>query len=418
MSIDPVPLEQPGERATRLRVPRVPRIPAWVARNLRWLLPLVVLTAAMLVVSLLFVTKPTPHKSVTIVPPPPVRVMSVAPRSIELTVATQGSVTPRTESDLVAEVAGRVMWVSPRLVAGGFFAKGEALLRFDGRDHTIAAQRAEATVQRRQSEARLAAADADRRRALSERGAASDAELEQMESRLQVAQAALLEARASLAQARLDLERTQVRAPYDGRVRERQVDLGQFVSPGAVLGRIHATDYAEVRLPVPTGDLAHLDVKLGFGSSTEQAEPRAVTLRAQFAGREYSWPAVLTRTEGEIDERTRMLHVVARVDDPYRRAEGATGPPLAAGLFVDAEIQGRALSDVFVLPGSALRDDDRVLIVDAEDRLRFREVEVIRRSRNEVVIGSGLRAGDRVVTSPLSAVTDGMQVRPLDPSTS
>ena len=318
----------------------------------------------------------------------------------------------------MAEVVGRVVEVSPQLVAGGFFAEGDVLLRFDGRDHAIAAQRAEAQVKRQRSEARLAAADAQRRRALFEQGAVSDADLEQMESRREVANAALAEAEASLAKARLDLERSTVRAPYDGRVRERHVDVGQFVSPGAVLARIHATDYAEVRLPVPTEDLAHLDLPLSFGNDVELAPDaaRSVTLSARYAGQSYTWPAVLARTEGEIDERTRMLHVVARVDDPYRLAEGATGPPLAAGLFVSAEIEGRQLEDVFVLPAGALRDGDRMLVVDAENRVRFREVEVIRRGRREVIVGGGLAPDEQVIVSPMSAVTDGMAVRPVDPT--
>ena len=240
-----------------------------------------------------------------------------------------------------------------------------------------------------------------------------------MESRREVAGAGLAEAQAALAKAELDLERTVVRAPYDGRVQERVADVGQFVNPGAMLARIHATDYAEVRLPVRTEDLAHLDVPLSFGNNIELAEEetRTVTLRARYAGQEYSWPAALARTEGAIDERTHMIHVVARVDDPYRLAEAASGPPLAAGLFVSAEIQGRELSDVYVLPGAALRDNNQVLVLDAENRVRFKNVEVVRRGRDEVIIAEGLLAGDRVVVTPMSAVTNGMAVRPLAAST-
>jgi RND family efflux transporter MFP subunit len=422
MSTKPVPIElEPGAEplstaaSTRLTPLRQPRLSEKLQRNLRWILPLLVLAVTAVAVTLIFVTRPAPQRVVREVLAPPVRALEVVPQAITLTVTTQGSVTPRTQSDLIAEVAGRVVWVSPAMVAGGFFAEGDELLRFDGRDHEIATQRAQAQVQRQRSESRLAAADADRRRALFEQGAVSDADLEQVESRREVANAALAEARAALAQAELDLERTTVRAPYEGRVRERIADVGQFVSPGAVLGRIHATDYAEVRLPVPTEDLAHLDVALSFGSNTEldAEDARTVTLRANYAGQNYTWPATLVRTEGEIDERTRMLHVVARVDDPYRLAPDATGPPLAAGLFVSAEIQGRAIENAYVLPGAALRDNDQVLVLDAEDRVRFRDVEVIRRGREEVILGSGLAPGERVVVSPMSAVTDGMAVRPL-----
>jgi len=424
MSTEPVPLQvdsgvehPPGELSAPVAALERGKSQRSEQRRqrLRWQLPVLVIGFAGVVVAAIFANRPEPTLVAREVIAPPVRVRVAAPQTVTLSVTTQGSVAPRTETDLVAEVTGRVVWVSPKLVAGGFFAEGEELLRFDGRDHKIAAQRAEAQVKRQRSEARLAAADADRRRALFEQGAVSDADLEQMESRREVADAALADARASLAKAQLDLERTTIRAPYDGRVRERVADVGQFVAPGAVLARVHATDYAEVRLPVPTEDLAHLDVPLSFGHETALAESdaRTVTLRADYAGQRYTWPAVLARTEGEIDERTRMLHVVARVDDPYRLAAGATGPPLAAGLFVSAEIQGRVLEDAYVLPGAALRDNDQVLVLDAEDRVRFRDVEVVRRGRDEVTLGAGLEPDDRVVISPMAAVTDGMAVRPL-----
>ena len=145
----------------------------------------------------------------------------------------------------------------------------------------------------------------------------------------------------------------------------------------------------------------------------ESAVLAPVTLRARLGGRELTWPARIVRTEGEIDPRTRMLHVVARVDDPYGRESGA--PSLPAGLFVRAEIEGRELRDAFVLPVSALRDDDTVYLVDAQERLVRQSVEVLKRTRDSVVLIGGLDGGERVILSPLRVATDGMQVRPLPP---
>lgn len=387
-------------------------------RTLRWLLPIAVIGGSFAIAAAFLATSPKAEKTPPIVVPPLVSVQSIAPQTLQLTVTTQGSVTPRTETDLVAEVRGRITAVSPAFVAGGFFVAGEELLRFDGREHAIGVDRAQATVKLRESEARLAEADLRRSQELEKRGAASGANLEQVESQAQVAQAALAEARASLAQKRLDLERTVILAPYDGRVRKRNVDLGQFVNPGGVLARVHATDYAEVRLPVPTEELAHLDIPLDFRDDAATQTVRPVTLSLRFAGKRYEWPAELVRTEGEIDERTRMLHVVARVTAPYARSEGSQRPPLAAGMFVSAEIEGRELKGVFVLPRPALRDDTTVLVVDDDDRLRFRQVEVIKRGRHEVVVGSGLTGSERIVVSPLQAVTDGMLVRTIGSSDS
>ena len=188
------------------------------------------------------------------------------------------------------------------------------------------------------------------------------------------------------------------------------MDLGQFVNPGTKLARIHAIDYAEARLPVPTEDLVHLDLDLGFEPSDQKSDGAPITLRARLGGRDLEWPATLVRSEGEIDLRTRTLHLVARVEDPYARRLSRVSP-LPSGLFVEAEIEGRELRDVFVLPAAALRDGDVVYVLDAEDRLDVREVDVARRDQDEAVIRSGLEAGERVIVSPLRAVSQGMQLR-------
>lgn len=424
MTSDPLPPRRTEPARERKRTRRAPLQPqprahaeSGSAHNaMRWLLPIGVLALGALATAALYTTRPVADKQTIAIPLPLVEVIHVTPQALALTVESQGTVVPSTESDLVAEVKGRVTWVSDALVAGGFFGQNQELLRLDGRDYNIALERARANRELRASEAQLAASEAERRRALARSGAASDADLDQFESRARVARAALAEARASLDQAELDLERTLVSAPYDGRVRERLVDLGQFVSPGTPLARIHATDRVEVRLPIPTEELAHLDLPLGLtGSETALFGKHPVMLSARYAGQEFHWPARLVRSEGEIEERTRMLNVVAEVADPYAPDGPAGRPPLAPGMFVHAEIRGRSLLDVYALPRAALRDDAQVIVTDADDRLHYRDVEVIRRSRHQVLVGDGLNPGERVVVSPLKVVTDGMQVRVLEP---
>jgi RND family efflux transporter MFP subunit len=370
-------------------------------RRLMWALPLGALVAAFAIAYLLFLSAPTAKR----VEPKPliplVRVVEVQPQTLRVQIVAHGTVTPRTESDVVAEVRGRVIAVSPALVAGGFFEEGDELLRLDGREHQIAVDRARAAVELRRSEATLASADAERRRALAERGAASPADLEQFEARALGAAASLDEARAAYAQAKLDLERTVLRAPFAGRVRERSVDVGQFVNPGAKLARIYAVDYAEVRLAVESDDFGLLDVPLG----AEGATGSPVRLTARLGGVEQVWSARLVRTEGEIDARTRMLHVVARIDDPYAR-EHADRAQLPAGLFVRAEIAGRELEGAYVVPSVALREGDRVYLLDAADKVLIRPVQVARRDREQVVISGGFEPGDRVVVSPMRFAHD------------
>jgi len=430
MSSDPVSIEskktEGADSDRRKQVEALRENPPVGDPRLRWILPLAVLALGALILWLFVATRERPETRDPVIPSPLVRVMTVHLEEVQFTVASQGMVAPRTESNLVAEVRGRVLWISQNLVVGGFFRRGDELLRLDDREHRIARDRAKAIERLRESEARLAAAEAARRRQLRTRGAASAADLEQFESRELVAQASLAETRASLAQVELDLERTVVRAPFDGRVRERSVDVGQFVSLGIKLGRIFAVDYAEVRLPVQTDELAYLDAKfvgLDRREKVEEAEQGArVRLFGRLGGRELAWEAQLVRAEAAIDEQTRMLHVVARIDDPYlletlaNEAEDITPErvPLPAGLFVTAEIEGRSVSDVFVLPVMALRDGDRVFILDEEDRLRVREVSVLRRDRGHVVIDGGLEAGDHVVVSPLRIYSEGMSLRTLE----
>lgn len=409
MSHTPIPVE-PEETAPPQISPSRGRTLAASAPRRRWLVPIAVLAVAFLVIALLFATGPEPERVRPAPPVPYVKAVKVAPEAFQLTVVAHGTALPRTESDLVAEVRGRIIEVAPALEAGGFFESGEELLRLDGREYRIGVDRNRAAVKLAESENRLAESDARRRRLLLERGVASDADLEQFENRALVSAATLDQARANLAQAQLDLERTIVRAPFAGRVRARSVDLGQFVSPGSLLARIYAIDYSEVRLPIRTDELSFLDIPAGAAATgkSDSETPTTIELRASLGGRDLVWPARLVRTEGEIDLHTRMMNVVARVDDPHGRSGDRV--PLPAGLFVRAEIEGRKLDPVYVLPTAALREGNRVYVIE-QDRLVFRDVSIVRRGRDEVIVDAGLEPGDRVIVSPIRTAIDGMRVR-------
>lgn len=342
--------------------------------------------------------------------PPLVRVVQVRPAPLRLRVRSQGTVEPRTASILVPEVGGRVVWVSPALAAGGFFEAGEALLRLDRTDPEIRLARAEAAAAAARSQAALAERNRERSRRLAAEGIVSRTAVDDADNAARVASASLREVEAALRQAQRDLARTELTAPYAGRVREKLVDVGQFVERGTPLARLYAVDYAEVRLPIPDRELAFLDLPLDYRGDASQRPGPPVTLRAEFAGTEHAWRGRVVRTEGEIDPRTRMVTVVARVDDPYGRG-AADRPPLHVGLFVHAEIHGRELPAAVVLPRAALRGDGRVLVVDGEDRLRERRIDVVRTDGEHVIVGAGLAPGDRVCVSPLETATDGTAVR-------
>ncbi len=384
--------------------------PRRATRARRALLPLAVLGGAAAVVALLLLTRREVEVVAPDYLPPLVRVVGVTPQTLRLDVPAEGSVEAAVYSELVAEVAGRVLELGPALEEGGFFRDGEVLLRLDDREHRVSFEKARAAVERAESEATLADLRLDRRRQLVDEGVQSRDDLDASESQARVAHATLRSARADLARAELDLERTTVRAPYAGRVSSVAVDRGQFVSRGTPLASIYAVDRAEVRLPVPDEALAHLGIPLDFQAGAEPSGP-PVVLRAEVAGRDAQWTGAIDRAEGEIDPRTRMVTLVAVVDDPFfRETERGDTPPLAPGLFVQAEIEGRSVDGAVRLPSGALRAGDQVLVVDGET-LRFRAVEVLRRERDTVVVGAGLAAGDEVCVSTLEAATDGMRVR-------
>jgi RND family efflux transporter MFP subunit len=282
---------------------------------------------------------------------------------------------------------------------------------------------ARAALARAESEFQRAKTEVRRQRTLREQGVASQARIDDAENAFRVTEAARLEARARLERAERDLARTELRAPFQGRVRSERIDVGQFVNRGEAIATLYAVDYAEVLLPVPDRELRFVDVPLlpmeGDDPEAEGMAGPEVRLRAEFAGRFHEWLGHAVRTGGEIDPKTRMVQVVARVRDPYARSAGSSHAPLAVGLFVEAEILGRTARDVFVLPREALHQGDPmdpsasqlVHVVDAEGRLRIRPVEVLRTEPEHVVIGEGLTAGERVSISGLRAVADGMRVR-------
>jgi len=379
-------------------------------------LPLIVIGGGGYAAKVLVESRPEPEKKIPEVQRPLVRVIEAQPRAVRLTVKAEGVVAPRTESQIVPEVSGRILEISPSLISGGFFDKGEVLLRIDKREYELAVIRAQAAIA--QAQLRVATEEQESAVALKEwqdlgRGEPTDLVLRKPQ--LAEANAALASAEAALDQAKFDLERTVVRAPYIGRVRQKSVDVGQYVQRGQAVATVYAVDVAEVRLPIADEQLAYIRLPLAYrdvnDGQTDDGPP--VTLRTDFAGKTYSWSGRIVRTEGEIDPRTRMIHAIAQVKDPYAQSGRSGRPPLAVGMFVEAEIAGRTVNAV-ELPRTAMRDADTVMVVTPANRIEFRDVEVFRSERERVLITGGLEAGDRVCVSTLEAAVSGMEVRILD----
>ncbi len=330
--------------------------------------------------------------------------------SLNFVVTSQGSVKPRTETTLVAEVAGKIVSVSANFISGGFFRQGEILLQIDPSDYETALLRAQASLAARK--AQLADQQARSDQALKDwtnlgrQGEPSDLTLRIPQ--LAEAQAGVQAAEAELKEAERDLQRTRISVPYDGLVRNKKVDVGQYVTPGTPLGVTFAIDRAEIRLPLSNSDLAYLD--LPSATRLDKAHRVPVTLTTEGAQSSGEWQAEIVRTEGVVDEISRVIYAVAEVVDPYGVLGQSNQLELKMGTFVRAQIQGLRADDVIVLPRSVLQADDTVLIANDERILEIRQVTVLRAEPRNVYISDGIEAGELVVTTSMDAPIPGTRL--------
>jgi RND family efflux transporter MFP subunit len=371
----------------------------------------VVLIVAVVIFIGLKATAPKP-KEIAVTPTvPSVRVHTVEKSPMQLEVRTQGVVEPSTQTTLVTEVTGKIINVSPAMEAGSFFKKGEVLLQIDPRDYESALAGAIADIARAEADLATETAEAEQARKDWERMGngreASDLLLRLPQ--LARVEANLTSAKAAVSKARNDLERTRIVAPYAGRSREKMAEIGQFAGSGTQLGQIFATDYVEIRLPLSDSQLGKLSAEVLTHREGAWTDAPAVTLNANVAGKKHSWQGKITRIEGVVDEKTRFYYVVAKVDDPY----GILTPreaPLTVGMFVEATIAGRSVSSAAVIPRNALHPGNKIYLVDKNDQLQIRSVQVISSDSSTATISDGIQSGERVIVTNLATPIEGMKL--------
>lgn len=371
-------------------------------------LPIVLIGVAALAAVGLFAAR-TPAVQQPASPPTLLVDVAVAKREpVTFVVRSQGVVAPRTRTTMVSEVSGTVVEVSPAFVAGGFFAKGDVLVRIDPRNYSTALKRATAAVAQAKTKvatenalAGYAHEDWERLRSL-EVADRPASDLTLRKPQLAEAVAGLESAEADLEKATEDLSRTVIRAPYDGMVREKRADVGQFVNTGTPLAETFATDYAEIRLPIPQTELKYLEL----AALTEGGVLPAI-LEADIGGMIQSWPAEIVRTEGVFDPDTRVLHLVAQVQDPY--ASGRE--PLRIGTFDSAAVQGTNAGQVFVIPRHSLERGETLWMVADDMTIRPRDLDIVRADEGFAYVATGLRDGERYTVTPPENSLPGMTVR-------
>lgn len=340
---------------------------------------------------------------------------SIEREDLNFTVKAQGEVRPQREIVVAPQIAGRIAYVSPDFIDGGFIRRGQVLVRLETADYQLAVVRAQSGVA--SAEQRLAREIAEAevaRQDLANLGITDSSPLARREPQMAEARAALESAKAQLADAELALSRTAVVAPFDGRVREETVDVGQFASPGQSLGRVFATDVVEVALPITDEQLGQLGLPLAFAETANTKGPRVI-FSAPVGGIERQWEGRVTRSSAAVNSQTRLINVIAELDDPYG-AGSDNGAPMAPGLFVTAEVDGTRIEDLLVAPRSAIRGGNNIFIGEPENgALRIFPVDLVYSSADGAWFRSNdVEVGDLAIVSPIRGSNDGMSITILE----
>ncbi|MBB5211287.1 efflux RND transporter periplasmic adaptor subunit [Microbulbifer hydrolyticus] len=365
----------------------------------------IVIVAGIAAIAAVILLAPKPEEKVADAAVPPVAdILYAEPGQHTLLVPSQGSVHARHEIEVVARVGGVIESVNDAFVPGGFFNQGDSLVQIEPADYRHALTRAEskvasaaATLAQEQGMAKQA------KREWRDLGAKTANDLFLRKPQLAAAEAGLAAAKADRDQAKLDLARTAVQAPFAGRVVETLVDIGQYVTPGTKLARIHSVGVAEVRLPLTDHQLSLLELPLGRALDNGPA----VRLSASLAGKQREWRGQIVRTEAAIDPNSRFVYAVAQVQNPYQGEA-----PLINGLFVEAHIAGKTYDDISLLPRQALHEGDHILVLNEENQLGFKDVELLQAVGDKVWLRGDIATGEKVVISSLGYSREGMVLSP------
>ena len=381
-----------------------------LTRIISALLPISVIIMAVAGFIMMGSLKPEPEEKEDAIKAIPVLTALAVQDDVTLKVNVQGEVEAHTEINLVPQISGKISYISPNFVEGGKIRKGEVLARIEATEFELRViqaraniTQAETVVMREKSEGEIARRDWEE---LGRSGEPSALSLRLPQ--LAEANAQLESAKAQLAEAELQLERTSLQAPFAGRVADRVLDLGAFVTTGTGLGTIYATDRMDVRLPMTNQDLREAGLSLGFAASKDNIG-KAVKLSADVAGYGAEWTGRIVRTDSRFERDSRILFAYAEVIDPF--GEGADqGVPLAPGIFVNAQIQGQTLSNIIRIPRSALRGEDTVFIANPDETLSIKKVTVLSSDREHAILSGGIDSGTNVITSPIRGAANEMKI--------
>jgi RND family efflux transporter MFP subunit len=383
---------------------------AWLKRIAIFAAPILVLVGGVAAFAILVATGPKPEDKTDTPHPTAVQFALAQARPTTISLNVQGEARPRSDAVLASQVAGRIVWVSPVFAQGGAFGQGDALIRVDDADYRLAVVRARSQVA--QADEALAREEAEGELARQDwavLGQGDPSPLAAREPQMAQARAVVAAARAQLQSAELDLARATVRAPFPGRVRARRANIGDYVGPGTPVAEVFATDVMEIRVALSDGDLAAMRTPVGFTATSANPGPVA-HVSVVSGGRIRTWEGRLVRTEATIDSQTRLVYGVVAVNDPFSARHAA---PLAPGMFVSVRLEGSSTETMVAAPRSALKRNEFLYVIGADNRLTIRSVRPAQTTTDEVMFRDGVQNGERVVVSPLPSAREGMEVTPM-----
>ena len=370
--------------------------------------PILIILIGSFFAFIISVSSPKPQKGIELPKPTPVFYETITKKDISLKILTNGEVKPLNEINLISQVSGQIVKAADEFVDGGIIKAGSPLVWIDDRDYKLALISAESRVaqaskllEREIAESELAKNDWE------ELGLGEASPLTLRIPQLKEAEAAEKAALADLEKAKLNLERTVVKLPFQGIIRQKKTGVGQFVGTGSILATAFSTEEVLIALPLTDTELSYLGLPLAYEEERPFSGPK-VNFYSLVSNKNSEWKGRIVRTAGSIDPLTRLVYVYAEVINPYQQS-----PPLAIGMFVDAVIEGKTIKDGFLVPNSAINNNLNLYIINANDNLEIREIEVLGTENDYVIIKGEISEGERVVVSPLNNAKNGMALKPI-----
>ena len=372
--------------------------------------PLFILLGAFALSYLLWFLGQVQPDPVEELPPPDVFVEILTPKDFQVQISSNGTTTPLTQTVLTAEVGGEVIYRSKKFAEGASVIEGEILAKIDDTDLQLQYKNALLQLANAEVQYSLQLAEAEVAKKAWDKigdGVASDLTLKKPQ--LKQAEAFLEVAKAQVSSAAKKLNKTEIIAPYAGRIQNVNIDLGTTIIPGQPVGAMYTSSEIEITLAVKDNDLQFLSIPMD-GRKLNPSEQASVVIESFYKGKTQSWNGKLERVDGVIDPITRMINLIAVFKNDFIETDK---PNLPIGLFVEAKIDGITLKNIFEIPINSISENNEVYIVDKDNQLELRKLTILKKYSEFVIIQDGLKAGERIVTSKLSTASNGIKVNPV-----